>query len=77
MRRGWKKVAEFADNQAATPADICSAMIPALSHDWHEDVPAEVSTCICEVLGDGQETLFGDQKVMQLEALHRTTAGRS
>ncbi len=75
MRHGWKKLAERADNSAYAPAEITDAAAPALAQDGKEDVSAELARCVCEVLGGQQDSLFRDEKVMQLEALRRVTAG--
>lgn len=75
MRTGWKKFAKFADNEACSPEEVASAAGPALVQDWRGEVPESVAACICEVLGDNQESLFSDQKVHQLSALKALTAG--
>jgi len=76
MRPGWRRFAKFADNVACTLDEVASAAGPALGQDWHNEVPESVAACICEVLGDGQQTLFNDQKLHQLQALKPRTAGR-
>lgn len=76
MRRGWKKVAEIADNRASALEEIEEAADSALSADWRADVPEAVASAICEILGGQQDSLFRDQKVMQVEALRRNTAGQ-
>lgn len=75
MRLGWKTFAKFADNQACTPEEVVSAAAPALAQDWRGEVPEAVAACICEVLGDSQQSLFSDQRQLQLEALKPLTAG--
>jgi hypothetical protein len=76
MRPGWKKVAKFADMRAASADEVGHAVAAAFSDDWRADVPANVAECICEVLGGQKDSLFRDQKVIQLEALRPLTAGR-
>lgn len=76
MRPGWKKVAKFADMRAATPDEVGHAVAAAFSDDWRADVAANVAVSICEILGGQKDSLFQDQKVMQLEALRPFTAGR-
>jgi hypothetical protein len=74
MRPGWKKAAEFADNPNCTPEDVGKWLIPALGQDWRAEVPDSLSAGICEIFGS-QDSLFSDQKVMQLDAFRRMTAG--
>lgn len=75
MRLGWKKAAEFADYDAFAPEEVRNAVASAFTGDWRADVPDSVAGCISEVLGGQQDSLFRDQKVMQLEALRPMTAG--
>jgi hypothetical protein len=75
MRRGWKKVAQWAENPAFAPEEICNAIIPALARDWNIDVPAELARSVEEILGV-QQDLFKEQKVLRLESLRPITAGR-
>lgn len=75
MRPGWKKAAEFADYDAFAPKDVSDAVASAFTDDWRADVSDSVATCISEVLGGQQDSLFRDQKIMQLEALRTMTAG--
>jgi hypothetical protein len=75
MRRGWKKVAQWAANSAFAPEEICNALIPALARDWNTDVPIELTRAVEDIFGD-QQDLFRDQKVMRLESLRPVTVGR-
>ena len=75
MRPAWKKVAEFADNRSFTREEVGNAVTSAFSDDWRADVAPNVAKCICEILGDRKDSLFDDQKVMQLEALRPLTVG--
>lgn len=75
MRPGWKKVAEFADNRAFAKEEVSSAAVSALGDDWRSEVPDSVVECVREVLGGQQDSLFRDQKMMQLEAGRRISAG--
>lgn len=75
MRPGWKKAAEFADYDAFAPEDVSRAVASAFTQDWRTDVPDAVAACISEVLGGQQDSLFRDQKIMQLEALRPMVAG--
>lgn len=75
MRPAWKKVAKFADMDASAPEDVSNAVIGAFAQDWAAGVAEPVARCICDVLGGWKDSLFQDQKVMQLEALRPMTAG--
>jgi hypothetical protein len=76
MRPAWKTVAAFADKRAFTPEQVRDAVVSAFAADWRMDVADNVAGAICEVLGGEQDSLFRDQKLMQLEALQPMTAGR-
>ena len=38
MRPRWKKVAEYAGNEAFPLEDICDAIVVAVEWDWRKDV---------------------------------------
>ncbi len=76
MRATWKKVAEFADKRAFEPEQVTVATVAAFAADWRLEVPDAVSVSICDILSPKQDSLFRDQKLMQLEALRRLTAGQ-
>lgn len=75
MRAPWKKVAELADKRAFEPEQVRGAAVAAIAIDWRLEVPEAVSDAIREILSPQQNSLFRDQKLMQLEALRRLTAG--
>lgn len=75
MRRGWKQLAERADNRAYAPEEIRDAVIPVLARDWRADVPDALAGRVCEILSGLQDTLFREQKIAQLEALQPMAAG--
>ena len=75
MPRGWKKLAECADNAAYAPEEVRDALPEALEQDWHAEVPDSVRRRVRNILGDDQSSLFGDQRAERLEALRRETAG--
>jgi len=76
MRRGWKKVAEYADKGAFAHEEIGAAIASACLQDAREELPDAVARCVREVFGGQQDSLFREQKVLQLEALRRLTAGQ-
>ena len=75
MPRGWKNLAERADNKAYAPEEVRDALPEALEHDWRTEVPDSVCRRVRGILGDSQSSLFGDQRVELLEALRGETAG--
>lgn len=75
-RPAWKNVAKFADKGAFTQEEIGQAVAAAFSDDWRADVAPNIAEFVCDILGGQNDSLFHDQKVMQLEALLPLTAGR-
>ncbi len=75
MPRGWKRLAERADNKAYAPEQVRDALPEALEHDWRAEVPDSVCRGVRDILGDSQSSLFGDQRTERLKALRRKTAG--
>lgn len=75
MPRGWKKLAERADNKAFAPEEVRDALPEALEQDWRAEVPDSFCNKVRQILGDSQSSLFGDQRVERLEALRGQTAG--
>lgn len=74
MSRGWKKLAERADNAACVPEEIRDALLPALAHDWSSDIPHDFIQGI-EAVSRDQPGLFRDDKLSRLESLRSLTAG--
>lgn len=75
MSRGWKKLAERADNKAYAPEEVRDALPDALEQDWRSEVPNSVLRHVHDILGDNQSSLFGEQRAERLEALRREAAG--
>ena len=75
MPRGWKKLAERADNRAYAPEEVRDALPTALEQDWRAEVPDTLCRQVREILGDSQSSLLGDDRAERLEALRRQTAG--
>ena len=75
MPRGWKKLAERADNKAYATEEVRDALPEALEQDWRAEVPDSVCRHVRDILGDSQSSLFGDQRAERLEALRGETAG--
>lgn len=75
MTRGWKRLAERADNRAYAPEEVRDALPEALEQDWRAEVPDSFCRRVRDILSDSQSSLFGDQRTGQLEALRTETAG--
>lgn len=75
MRRGWKQFAERADKKAYAPEEVCDAIPKALEQDWRAEVPDSLPRQIRAIMGDMQNSLFGDQRIAKLEALRSGIAG--
>ncbi len=75
MRRGWKQLAERADNRAFAPEAIRDALPKALEQDWRAEVPESLPRQIRTIFEDTQSSLFEDEKIERLEALRSYTAG--
>ena len=75
MRRGWKKLAEQADNSAYTPEEVSSSLLNALDMDCREEVPRNLSRRVHDILGDNQSLLFCNERVEQLQSLRKGAAG--
>jgi hypothetical protein len=73
MRPGWKKVAEYAGNEAFTSKDICDAIVAALGLDFRKDISPGIVGGIQDVLGGA--TLFSEDKLRALEDLRSSVAG--
>jgi hypothetical protein len=74
MRRGWKRVAEWADNQAFESEQVCHAIIPALEEDWRGEVGEEFIGGLRRACVDQESLLFKRDALPALEAL-RDIAG--
>ena len=77
MPRGWKKLAERADNKAYAPEEVRDALPAALEEDWHAEVPKSLCRGVRRILGDSQISLFAEERSERLENLRRETAGHN
>lgn len=75
MPRGWKKLAERADNRAYAPEEVRDTLPAALNQDWRAEVPVSLCRQVRDILGDRQDSLFGNDRTERLEALRRKAAG--
>jgi hypothetical protein len=73
MRPEWKKVAEYADNEAFASKDVCDAIVAAVERDWRKDISPSFVGCIQDVLGGA--TLFSEDSIRALEDLRQSVAG--
>jgi hypothetical protein len=74
MRRGWKRVAEYADNPAFASEAISNAIIPALEEDCRSEIVPDFLDAISRVFRDQESSLFKDQLGPELDTL-RDSAG--
>jgi len=74
MRRGWKRVAESADNQAFGTDEIRDAILPALEEDCRGEISPEFVGSLRRVCADQETLLFKTDVAPSLEAL-RNAAG--
>jgi hypothetical protein len=73
MRRSWKRLAEYADNQAFEADQIRDAVIPALERDCKGEIGADFLRKFDQVCGDRNGSLF-ESDIQPLESL-RAEAG--
>ena len=74
MRRGWKRVAESADNKAFSAAEVRDAIVPALEKDCRGEISREFVEGLRTVCADREALLFKNDMAPSLEAL-RNAAG--
>jgi GNAT superfamily N-acetyltransferase len=74
MRKGWKRVAESADNQAFGTDEIRDAILPALEEDCRGEIGPEFFSSLRRVCTDQEASLFKNDVASSLEAL-RNAAG--
>lgn len=75
MRKGWKKVAEYADNPSYETQQVADAMIQALERDVRLEVPGHVWKTLREVFGYSQRLLVPDLKAPEITELQRQSPG--
>jgi hypothetical protein len=73
MRPGWKKVAEYADNEAFARDEVRDAVVSAVEKDWRKDISGALITSIRDVLGG--TTLFSEDTLRSIEDLRQTVSG--
>jgi hypothetical protein len=73
MRKGWKRVAEWADKVAFEPDQIAQIIPQALEEDWREESCDEAVRILKDALGDPRQgSLFEAEKIAGLEDLRKT-----
>ena len=73
MRPGWKKVAEYADNEASARDEVRDAVESAVEKDWRKDISRTLISSIHDVLGG--TTLFSEDTLHSIEDLRQTVSG--
>ena len=58
MRRAWKHLAEYADNQTFEADQIRDAVIPALERDCKGEIGPDFLSKFHQVCGDRENSLF-------------------
>lgn len=74
MKPKWRSVAERAYNRAFGLDEICTAMMPALASDCHDEIPTRFIDSLRGICEQQESLLFKDDIRAQLEAL-RPAAG--
>lgn len=72
MRPGWRRVAEFADNQTYPVEDVCDAVVEAVGKYWRKDIPPKLVALIRDAC---EPTLFPEHTVSSLESLRSAVLG--
>ena len=75
MPKGWKKLADRADNKAFAADEVSDALPLALVPDWNAEVPAGLVNKVGMILGDSQDSLLSAAREERLKALRSETAG--
>lgn len=75
MNRLWKRLSEYADNNAYSIDEVAEAFLPALEQSWRDEVPDQVWHRIKSVMLNNQRALFGDQNAEEIAALRYEAAG--
>jgi hypothetical protein len=73
MRRRWKRLAEYADNETFERDEIRDAVVPALEYDCRGEMSRDFLDALCRACDDQQNSLFGNN-TQPLESL-RAAAG--
>src|ERR1700687_206779 len=74
MRKGWKRVAQSADNDAFGTDEIRDAILPALEEDCRGEISPEFFSSLRRVCADQEASLFKNDVAPSLEGL-RNAAG--
>lgn|GEM_PF-928373 len=75
MSRGWKRLAEFAENVNFDRTDTSAAASHALKTTWTNEVPAIVVKGLRDVFIEKEPGLFVDTRLARVEAVVADTAG--
>lgn len=75
MSRGWKRLAQYAENENFDSADTCAAANSALEGTWRKEVPTAVINELREVFFERAPDLFNDARLKRIEAAAGDAAG--
>lgn len=69
MSRGWRKVAERADNDAFTAEDVSAAVMPALEQDCRADISRHFLNDVRAALEEREVSLFNTETAPFVDGL--------
>lgn len=75
MSRGWKRLAQFAENENFNSTDTCAAANNALEGTWRKEVPAAILKEVREVFFEPAPDLFNDARLKRIEEAASDAAG--
>eukprot|EP01041_Mallomonas_annulata_P025924 gene25924-47092_t len=75
MSRGWKRLAQYAENENFGSAETCAAANSALDGTWRKEVPAVVVNELREVFFEPASDLFNDERFKRIQETGDEAAG--
>ena len=75
MSRGWKRLAQYAENENFGSAETCAAANSALEGTWRKEVPAVVVNELREVFLEPASDLFNDERFKRIQEAGDEAAG--
>lgn len=75
LSRGWKLLAEYAENANFDRADTCAVASHALETTWRNEVPPVVIKRIRDVFLEREPDLFADAQLTRIAAVASDSAG--
>lgn len=75
MSRGWKRLAQYAENENFGSSEACAAANSALDGTWRKEVPAVVVNELREVFFQPASDLFNDDRLKRIQEAGDEAAG--